>query len=187
MTIDFANGSRATVFSSSHASLAQPKEHAEAALGDGRFFEMDDYVELRIYGLPDFDPVNTFAGRPYDRCDNRHVDAFTNRGLAALTEQRRFYETAMRESGVLADSSDVTAWAEARQRLGNPPPPQINYAPDKGWGLALEHFCNTVATGQTPQNATGCDGNRATASALAARQSINSGRPVRLDPTLWQS
>ena len=93
----------------------------------------------------------------------------------------------MRESGVLADSSDVTAWAEARQRLGNPPPPQINYAPDKGWGLALEHFCNTVATGQTPQNATGCDGNRATASALAARQSINSGRPVRLDPTLWQS
>ena len=187
VTIDFANGSRATVFSSSHASLAQPKEHAEAALGDGRFFEMDDYVELRIYGLPDFDPVNTFAGRPYDRCDNRHVDAFTNRGLAALTEQRRFYETAMRESGVLADSSDVTAWAEARQRLGNPPPPQINYAPDKGWGLALEHFCNTVATGQTPQNATGCDGNRATASALAARQSINSGRPVRLDPTLWQS
>jgi len=187
VTIDFANGSRATVFSSSHASLAQPKEHAEAALGDGCFFEMDDYVELRTYGLPDFDPVNTFAGRPYDRCDNRHVDAFAQRGLAALDEQRRFYETAMRESGVLADSSSTTAWAEARLRLGNPPPPQINYAPDKGWGLALEHFCNAAATAQTPQNATGSDGNRATACAFAARQSINTRQPVRLDPTLWQS
>lgn len=187
MTIEFANGSRATVFSSSHASLAQPKEHAEAALGEGRFFEMDDYVELRSYGLPDIEPVATFAGRPYDRCDNRHIDAFAKRGLAALTEQRRFYETVMRESGVLVDSSDPVAQAKARQRLGNPPPPQINYAPDKGWGAALEHFCTAVATGETPQNATGCDGNRATACALAARQSIDSGQPVRLDPSLWQS
>jgi len=187
VTLEFTNGCRATVFSSSHASLAQPKEHAEAALGDGRFFEMDDYVELRSYGLPEFNPVTTFAGRPYDRCDNRHVDAFAERGLAALNEQRRSYETAMRESGILADSSNLEAQANARQRLGNPPPPQINYTPDKGWGQALEHFCSAVATGQTPQNATGCDGNRATACALAARQSINSGQPVRLDPTHWQS
>lgn len=187
VTIEFNNGSRATVFSSSHASLAQPKEHAEAALGEGRFIEMDDYVELRSYGLAGFEPVSTFAGRPYDRCDNRHVDAFTERGLAALIEQRRFYETIMRESGVLTDSSDPAAQANARELLGHPPPPQINYAPDKGWGLALEHFCIAVATGQTPQNATAGDGNRATTCAVAARQSINSGQPVRLDSTLWQS
>lgn len=187
VTIDFDTGSRATVFSSAHASLAQPKEHAEAALGEGRFFEMDDYVELRSYGLPDCEPVITFAGRPYDRCDNRHVDAFAKRGLAALTEQRRFYETAMRESGVLTDSADSAAQANAQQRLGNPPPPQINYAPDKGWGTALEHFCTSAATGQKPQNATARDGNRATACAVAARQSINSGQPVRLDPSLWEA
>ncbi len=186
VTLEFSNGSRATVFSSSHASLAQPKEHAEAALGEGRFFEMDDYVEMRSYGLPEIAPVTTFAGRPYDRCDNRHVEAFAERGLAALTEQRRIYETALRESGVLADSSDATAWAEARERLGDPPPPQINYAPDKGWGTALEHFCTAAATGQTPQNANARDGNRATACAVAARQSINTGQPVRLDPKLWQ-
>ena len=187
VTLEFANGSRATVFSSSHASLAQPKEHAEATLGEGRFFEMDDYVELRSYGLPEFDPIATFAGRPYHRCDNRHVDAYAERGLAALTDQRRFYETAMRESGVLADSSDPVAQANARERLGNPPPPQINYSLDKGWGEALEHFCTAVAKGQTPQNASACDGNRATACAVAARQSIESGQPVRLDPALWQS
>ena len=83
-------------------------------------------------------------------------------------------------------SSDATAWAEARERLGDPPPPQINYAPDKGWGTALEHFCTAAATGQTPQNANARDGNRATACAVAARQSINTGQPVRLDPKLWQ-
>lgn len=187
VTIDFANGSRATVLSSSHASLAQPKEHLEAALGNGCFLEMDDYVEVRTSGLPGLPAVQTFAGRPYDGCDNRHVEAFAQRGLTALLEQRRTYEAAMRESGVLADSANPAARAEARRRLGDPPPPQINYAPDKGWGIALEEFC-TAAAGhhRTPRNATARDGNRATACALAARESIQSGRPVKMDAAQWR-
>ncbi len=185
ITVEYANGSRATILSSSHGSLAQPKEHLEATLGGGSFMEMDDFVEVRSYGLPDRKSVETFPGRAYDDCDNRHVQDFAQNGLAGLSKYRRLYEAAMRESGVLADSADATAWAAARKRLGDPPPPQINYAPDKGWGAALEAFCASVACGQIPANANARDGNRATTCAVAARESITTGQAVTLDPSTW--
>ena len=181
--VDYANGSRAAVLSSSYGSLAQPKEHLEAMLDHGSV-EMDDFVEVRSYGLADLAPVARFAGRPYDGCDNRHVEDFARRGLPALLELRYRYEAALRESGVLADSSDPDAW----RRFGrtDPPLPQINYAADKGWGRALEHFCLAAMQGQRSDNATAADGNRATACAAAARRSIQSGLPVALDPASWR-
>jgi len=182
--VDYASGSRAAILSSSHGSLAQPKEHLEAILDRGAV-EMDDFVEVRGHGIASLPPVTRFAGRPYDGCDNRHVDDFARRGLTALLEMRQRYEAAMRESGVLADNSHLAAWDRARVLLGNPPPPQINYASDKGWGAALESFCLAVVQGQRPANATAADGNRATACATAARRSIQSGQTVALDPRSW--
>ncbi len=180
LLIDYASGSRAAILSSSYGSLSQPKEHLEAILDRGAV-EMDDFVEVRSYGLPGMATVTRFAGRPYDGCDNRHVEAFAQRGLVALLEMRRQYEEAMRDSGVLADSSDSAAWQRARLRLGEPPPPQINYASDKGWGAALEEFCLAAVALRRPANATAADGNRATACAAAARRSILTGQPVMLD------
>ncbi len=182
--VDYASGSRAAILSSSYGSLAQPKEHLEAIL-DCRAVEMDDFVEVRGYGIAGLPPVTRFAGRPYDGCDNRHVDDFAQRGLPALLEMRQRYEAAMRESGVLADSADPAAWDRARARLGDPPLPQINYASDKGWGVALENFCLAVAQGRCPANATAADGNRATACATAARRSIQSNQTVSLDARSW--
>lgn len=181
--IDYANGSHAAVLSSSYGSLAQPKEHLEAILDRGAV-EMDDFVEVRTYGLTDLPAVARFAGRPYDDCDNRHVEDFARRGLEALTEMRRRYATAVRESGVLAEGSDAAAWSNVR--LGDPPLPQINYASDKGWGQALENFCLAAISGQPTANATAADGNRATACAAAARRSLQSGQPVALDPAPWR-
>jgi predicted dehydrogenase len=175
--IDYANGSHAAILSSSYGSLSQPKERLEAVLDRGAV-EMDDFVEVRSYGVEGLAPLTRFAGRPYDGCDNRHVEAFARRGLAALLEMRQDYAEAMRESGVLADSSDPAAWQRARVRLGEPPPPQINYASDKGWGAALEDFCQAVVAGRQPANAAAADGNRATACAAAARRSIAAGLPV---------
>ena len=180
--IDYANGSHAAILSSSYGSLAQPKERLEAILDRGAV-EMDDFVEVRSYGLPGIAPRTRFAGRPYDGCDNRHVEAFARRGLEALLEMRSRYEEAMRDAGVLADSSDAAAWQRARLRLGEPPPPQINYAADKGWGAALEEFCLAAVEGRQPANATAADGNRATACAVAARRSLRSGQAVTLELT----
>ena len=182
--IDYASGSRAAILSSSHGSLAQPKEHLEAVLNHAGV-EMDDFVEVRAHGIRNLPPVTHFAGQPHDGCDNSHADEFARRGLAAMLEMRQRYEAAMRESGVLANSSDPAAWERARVLLGEPPLPQINYASDKGWATALESFCLAVTQGQRPANATAADGNRATVCATAARRAIRSGQTVELDPSEW--
>ncbi|OHB78127.1 MAG: hypothetical protein A2W31_02945 [Planctomycetes bacterium RBG_16_64_10] len=182
--IDFDRGSRATVLCSSHGSLAQAKEHLEAVL-DHAAVEMNDYFEFRSYGLAELPALRHFAGRPYDDCDNGHVQDFARRGCAALRQLRRRYHQLMVDSGVLDDSSNAAAWARANDLLGNPPLPQVNYAADKGWGRALESFCVAAMTGTTSQYANAVDGNRATACAVAARQSIATGRPVELDPQTW--
>ncbi len=185
VVLDYANGSRAGLLSSSYGSLAQPKEHLEAVLAHGAI-EMDDFVEFRSFGLPAVPAVEYYAGRAYDGCDNRHVEEFARRGLAALRELRERYARAAEESGVLANGADPTAWGRFRRMLGDPPLPQVNYASDKGWGAALEHFCTAAVEGRTAANATAVDGNRATACAVAARRSIQSGQPVELDPGAWQ-
>jgi len=185
VTLEFDDGSRAGILSSGHGSLAAVKEHLEAVLEHGQI-EMDDFVEVRARAIPGLAPVMRFAGRAYDGCNNAHVDDFARRGLPALFDLRQRYEAAARQSGVLDESGDPTAWQRFADALGDPPLPQINYASDKGWGAALERFCMAVAQGGTPPNASALAGNRATACALAARDSIASGLPVQLRPDRWQ-
>jgi len=182
--ISFADGSQAVVYSSSFGSMSQCKEHLEAVL-DGAVLEMDDFVEVRGHGPAGIPPRSCFAGRPYDGCDNGHVEAFAARGAAAYTELRERYTAAMESSGVLQDSGSDAAWERFAELAGDPPWPQINYCPDKGWGSALEAFCRAAMAGETPTNAGLVDICRATACALAARQSIESGVPVDLGPTTW--
>lgn len=184
VVLDFENGCRATILSSSWGTMAQPKEHMDAILTRGSF-EMDDFVEVRSYGLPDVPALTRFAGRPYDGCDNAHVEDFAARGREALLEMRERYNSAMLESGVLADSSSKKAWEALTGLLGDPPLPQINYAADKGWGQALEDFCAAATEGRKPDNASASDGSRAIACAEAGRRSIETGEPVELDRELW--
>jgi len=185
VTVRFADGSSAAILSSSYGSLAQPKEHLEAVL-DGAAAEMDDFVELRTYGLADAPARVCFAGRAYDGCDNSHVDAFARDGIAAYLELRKRYNDAMLRSGVLTDRAEPAAWARAQQLLGDPPVPQINYCCDKGWAEALETFCIRAARGlDTSPVADARDACRATACALAARESIETGRPIELDESNW--
>jgi len=180
--LQFDDGSQASILSSADGSLEQPKEHLEAVLGPGAV-EMDDFVEVRTYGLSGVPRLARFAGRAYDDCDNGHGEDFARRGLEALVELRRRYAEAAARSGVLADSADPTAWARFRVLLGDPPLPQINYASDKGWQAALERFCVAAVRGEPAPNASAVDAQRATACALAARQSIATGRPVTIDGT----
>ena len=134
VTVEYAGGSRATIHSSSYGSLAQPKEHLEAVLDRGAV-EMDDFVEIRSYGLPALAPVLRFAGRAYDGCDNRHVEDFARRGLAALVgfprplrashgRRRRAGRAARRRRlgprrGVLGRSSPAAGQLCAGQGLGD--------------------------------------------------------------------
>ena len=155
VTLEFSNGSQATLLSSSLSSLEQPKERFEAVLNQAAV-EMDDFVEGRTYGnLPGPSRI-CFAGRAYDGCNNEHVQNFKERGLAGMVDLRKRYV----------------------QGLEDPPIPQINYTADKGWGRALEEFCLNAIRGEGFRNANVVDGIRATACALAARRSIETKEAV---------
>lgn len=184
VTIEFANGSRATIMSSAWGSLEQPKEHLEMILNHGTL-EMDDFVEIRTFGLAHAPRIVRFAGRPYDGCDNSHVEDFARRGREAMIDLRRRYFEVIESSGVLSASSNPDNWVKMRQGLKNLRLPQINYASDKGWGEALEGFCRAAVQGNAPLTANAIDGNRATACAVAARKAVAIGQAVTLDPREW--
>jgi len=186
VTLSYGDGSHACIFSSSYGSMAQCKEHLEAEL-DNVSVEMDDFVEVRVCGGSSLPTRSCFAGRPYDGCDSAHVRAFADRGAPAYLDLRQRYAAALENSGVLADSGSAEAWDRFAELSGAPPWPQINYCPDKGWGVALESFCAAVAAGDRPTNADLTDINRATACALAGRESIRIGGPVaiRMDSVSW--
>ena len=148
--------------------------------------EMDDFVEVRSFGVKGMPEILRFPGRPYDGCDNRHVEAFGTDGLGALLELRKRYQHSISEAGVLTNPADPARWQLFRQLLGNPPLPQVNYAPNKGWGEALESFCRAIAGGGIPENADASDGARAVACAKAGRRSIETARPIDLDSTGWR-
>jgi len=147
---------------------------------------MIDYVEVRAYGDLDLPERAYFAGRPYNGCDNSHVKAFEQNGETAMIDLRRRYYRAMKDSGALDDSGNEEAWLRAGRALGDPPLPQINYSPDKGWGAAFEEFCVRAVSGSKPRNADAADGTRASACAAAARQSIRTAQPVELSPDMWR-
>jgi predicted dehydrogenase len=184
VTIEYDNGCQATILSSSWGTMAQPKEHMEAIL-DRAALEMDDFVEVRTFGIPKLPAVQRFAGRPYDDCDNCHVEDFAQRGLVALRDLRQRYNQLMLDSGVLKNSASVANWDRLGELMGAKPLPQINYAADKGWGAALEHFCQAAMEGKVPRNATPIDGNRATACAVHGRKSIEAKGPIDLNPKDW--
>ena len=160
VTIEYENGSRATIHSSSYGSLAQPKEHLEAVLDRGAV-EMDDFVELAATACR---PCRrgAFCGPGLRRLRQPARGRLCLAGTGRLVGFPARYTEAMATAGVLAERPAADAWDRARKLLGDPPLPQVNYAPDKGWGAALEGFCLAVAQGQTPRNATAIDGNRAT-------------------------
>ena len=60
VTLEFDNGSRAMVLSSSWGSLAQVKEHMEAVLGHAAL-EMNDFVGVRTFGITGGPAVARFA------------------------------------------------------------------------------------------------------------------------------
>lgn len=184
VTIEFAGGSRATIMSSAWGSLEQPKEHMEMILNHGTL-EMDDFVEIRTFGLANSPRIARFAGRPYDGCDNSHVEDFALRGREAMIDLRRRYFEVIESSGVLSASSNPDNWVRMRQGLKHQRLPQINYASDKGWGEALEGFCRAAIEGKAPLTANAIDGNRATACAVAARKAVAIGQAVALDPQEW--
>ncbi|MEK7476563.1 MAG: Gfo/Idh/MocA family oxidoreductase [Candidatus Coatesbacteria bacterium] len=156
LTIRFASGCVASITSSGYATPDVPKERLEV-FADGGGVTIEEFVQLRTFGRPEYSPVYRFAGHAHPDQDAGHVAAFHERGEDALYAVRR---RAMEDPDAAV--------------------PYLNYLVDKGWLAALEHFAESVASGRSPENATALDALQAHRLARAAIRSRDTWEVVKL-------
>jgi len=156
LTIRFASGCVASITSSGYATPDVPKERLEV-FADGGGVTVEEFVQLRTFGRPEYSPVYRFAGHAHPDQDSAHVAAFREQGEEAL-------------------------YAVRRQAMEHPDQavPYLNYLVEKGWLAALEHFAESVASGRTPENASPLDALQAHRLARAAIKSRESWEVVKL-------
>ena len=172
IALKFADGSTAAILSSGRATAELPKEHLEV-VWDHHAVVVEDFVEARFFDVEGMPPLKRYRGRAYDGGPSEHVERFAEDGLEALVELRR----RARE-------------AEDAQQRGESAPEEImrlpiNYIEDKGWAVALDEMAAAAVEGRAPRNASAVDGLRATAVALAAMRSVETGKAAELDPAQW--
>lgn len=173
-TLRFANGCIAVIMSSGYAHLDMPKEYLEAVADIG-VVTVNDFAELRAFGIADCEPVYRFPGHIHPDRDTLHRYLMAKEGAQTMLDVRRVaYETYCR----LEELRKIGAETPEREELENyytRHAPHTNYLVDKGWLPAIDHFAACVAAGETPRNAAARDGLRAAQIAAAAIASRESG------------
>lgn len=164
--LTFQSGCTACILSSGFASYAVPKEHFEAVAEAGMLI-VEEFVELRSFGLPHTpDLVKFFPGHSHPDHDQQHVQRFAEGGYPALLEFR---------SQLAAKMADATLTGAERDKL-----PLLNYAVDKGWQAAIDHFADIILHGTRQYAASEIDGLRASEITAAAIHSRLTGKPVSI-------
>ena len=120
LLLQFENGATATLLLSGHASMDFPKERLEAFPERGAV-TMDDFVEVRCYGFPDFPALQTFP----------LLNAETGLPVGGAPGLEAF-RTLRREAWL--------AWREA----GGVPEVIPNFLRDQGWSESLSRFVSAV-------------------------------------------
>ena len=88
--LQFANGCVAGILSSGYVTYDMPKETLQAVVDIGGL-TVSDFVELRTYGLKDFDRVYRFAGHTHPDRDTFHRYLFEFEGEQAMLNIRRMF------------------------------------------------------------------------------------------------
>ena len=120
-----ADGTVAVVLGSGHATMDLPKERTEIFAGRATV-TIDDFVEVRTFGLPGSPARQTFPGRAARPEDQPWVDRIGDRGIEGMLEVRR------------------TLWEAWEQDRSVPPPVIPNFLRDQGWADAMRRFVTGI-------------------------------------------
>jgi len=173
ITLKLSGGCVASIMDCGYGALDMPKEYLAVMMEKGGV-TVEDFVELRCYGK-DEPCVERFAGHTHPKSEFGYSPLYEKLGSEALHAMRRtaWELRAETERGELKGPQAQ----EAREFFGKV---AWNYTNDKGWLAAVDHFAECVAAGREPETAGAADGLRATQLALAAMESRETGRVVRV-------
>ncbi len=177
--LEFSSGCIATILSSGYATMDMTKERLEVIAGDKGGVIVEEFVELRTYGFNDCQPVYRYPGHTHPKGEFLYRYLFEKGGAAALYDVRRTGWELREKAKTLNDEQPPIDRREilSMDRVA----PSWNYMVDKGWVWAIDHFAESILTGQTPRNATARDGLQAALLAQAAIQSRDTHSVVHLE------
>ena len=181
IVMTFDSGCVASITDSGYVKVDFPKERLEA-ISDYGAVTVQEFFELRSFGVAGFEPVYRFLGHSHPDREymGRHV--LGGAGSEALYALRR---AQLELDQKLADPDSVTDPHERAQlayyrKYHESHQPLLNYMGDKGWIAALDHFAECVLTGRTPENASAEDACRTSLLSEAAIRSRDTGQIVTL-------
>lgn len=178
--LTFDSGCVATIMSSGHVEYDMPKENLEVIVDRGGFF-IDDYVELRTFGLRDFEPVYRFAGHVNPGRDDAHEKLFAAFGSDAMRILRLWSQHQAQKLEELRRRAPGSAAQLALEHYIHDYAAGVNYTMDKGWLHALEHFAHGIlGGGELTKLATPEDGMKAARITEACIRSRKLGQVVSL-------
>ncbi len=180
--VRMASGCVCTVIGTGYVTRDVPKEHMEIFTQEPGGVIVEEFVELRTYGYPDFDHVYRFAGHSHPDREFTHKYLFQIQGAQALHGIRRMaWELIHRHRTRPDDPSfhDNAELARYIPLMGTNP--RWNYMVDKGWLACIDYLAECIVNNKPPVHTAGAeDGLQATRIVHAAIRSRESGKAVSL-------
>mgnify|MGYP006288538103 CR=1 FL=1 len=177
IVLKLTSGCVATIMDSGYATRDMPKERLEIIAEKGGL-TVEDFVEMRTFGMRDFEPIYRFAGHTHPEIEFAHKYILEKLGTEGLLALRRQAWEALDRVEHLRDDEEFPERDELVAFTGRGP--DVNYMMDKGWLHAVEHFAQCVLSGDAPQTATAEDAWKASALSNAAIKSRESGEIVKI-------
>lgn len=183
IVIGYANGAAASVMSSSYGAFGWPKERIEV-VGDHKVIAIEDFIELQAAGVSGITTRN-YAGREYDGFSRGYAQAYAELGLPFYRYMRRQMESLLLSSDLFETQPDREKWEAVAERFPQHMRIPVNYSCDKGWYTAMDRFGQSIQEDSPLPNASAIDAVRTAAMAEAALRSLETHKPVTIDPSAW--
>lgn len=159
--LSFPGGSEAVLRINGMATMDFPKERAELVMNPG-VIQMDDYVELRAYGLPGVPDRKTFPGLAQCMEAKKWVALLADRGLEGIMDVRKHLHRQFEETG----------------SISIPP----NFIRDQGWQYSLESFFKSITREGDSRHVTLAGAAQIMSLVEAVQESMETGKAVDINP-----
>jgi predicted dehydrogenase len=184
---EYADGSRFQFMLCSMGSAMMEKEYMEFFKGYGAI-SIRDFSDLRVRGIPGkFDELVPRKFGVFEKELHKYGDDFIDevsaKTIAGMLKYDRLNEgwgsLPCEEVKRIACKADIDAILRDFQQPGEDPfEVGQRCGADKGWFDSLEHFVGCFLRGHKPLNASGRDGMMACITAIAALESIKTGKKI---------